>query len=47
MMAANYIRVYVQSIWLREGFSAWYDHIASFLEKIEAREKRTEKGQRA
>ena len=43
MMAANYIRVYVQSIWLREGFSAWYDHIASFLERIEAKEKRTER----
>jgi len=35
---AEYIRQYVQSIWLRTGFDQWYDHINSFLQKIEGRE---------
>jgi len=34
---ARWLREYLQSIWLREGFSQWYEHIASFLEKIERR----------
>ncbi len=34
------LREYMQSIWLREGFSQWYEHIASFLQKIEKRNKR-------
>ena len=38
-LGAQYIRSYVQSIWLREGFSQWYDHIYSFLEKIQSRLK--------
>lgn len=33
----RFIREYVQSIWLREGFSAWYDHINTFLERISRR----------
>lgn len=36
-LGANFIRIYVQSIWLREGFSQWYEHIESFLAKIESR----------
>ncbi|PHN01561.1 hypothetical protein [Flavilitoribacter nigricans] len=32
------IREYVQSIWLREGFRQWYDHINSFLQRIERRD---------
>ena len=35
---AEYIRQYLQSIWLRTGFDQWYDHINSFLQKIEGRE---------
>ncbi|MEM6802327.1 MAG: hypothetical protein AAF696_13040 [Bacteroidota bacterium] len=31
------IREYMQSIWLREGFSQWFEHIDSFLRKIESR----------
>lgn len=31
---ATHIREYMQSIWLREGFSQWHDHVASFLQKI-------------
>lgn len=34
---ARWLREYLQSIWLREGFSEWYEHIASFLERIEKR----------
>lgn len=34
---ARWLREYLQSIWLREGFSQWYEHIASFLERIERR----------
>ncbi len=34
---AKLIRVYIQSIWLREGFAQWYEHIQSFLAKIERR----------
>lgn len=34
------IREYMQSIWLREGFSQWFEHIDSFLRKIESRLKR-------
>lgn len=39
-LGANFIRVYVQSIWLREGFSEWYNHINSFLSKIERKLRR-------
>lgn len=28
---ASFIREYVQSIWLRDGFSAWYNHLESML----------------
>lgn len=38
-LGAKFIRSYVQSIWLREGFSQWYNHIYSFLEKIQSRLK--------
>ncbi len=34
---AEFIREYMQSIWLREGFPLWFDHIDSFLRKIERR----------
>ena len=34
---ARWLREYLQSIWLREGFSEWYEHIATFLERIEKR----------
>ena len=34
---ARFLREYMQSIWLREGFSLWYDHILSFLRRIEGR----------
>jgi len=34
---ANFLRTYMQSIWLRSGFSLWFDHIYSFLRKIESR----------
>lgn len=34
---AVFVREYMQSIWLREGFPLWYEHIASFLKKIEMR----------
>lgn len=37
---ADFLRIYIQSIWLREGFSLWYEHIESFLSKIEARNKK-------
>lgn len=30
-------RKYMQSIWLREGFTDWYNHIYSFLQRIEKR----------
>lgn len=30
-------RAYFQSIWLRPGFRQWYEHIESFLKKIETR----------
>ncbi|MDA8692795.1 hypothetical protein N9L92_01945 [Saprospiraceae bacterium] len=36
-LGAEMIRVYVQTIWLREGFSQWYEHIHSFLSRIEAK----------
>lgn len=36
---AAFFKEYMQSIWLREGFSMWYDHIYSFLSKVEARWK--------
>jgi hypothetical protein len=29
------LREYMQSIWMREGFRQWYEHIASFLKRIE------------
>ena len=28
----------MQSIWLRTGFLQWYDHIYTFLKRLEARE---------
>ncbi|MEO0895259.1 MAG: hypothetical protein AAFY71_02490 [Bacteroidota bacterium] len=31
------IREYMQSIWLKDGFQQWYDHIESFWKKIEGR----------
>lgn len=34
---AVWLREYMQSIWMREGFSQWYAHINSFLQKIESR----------
>ena len=34
---AVFQRKYMQSIWMREGFSEWYDHIYSFLRRIESR----------
>lgn len=34
---AEFFRVYMQSIWGEEGFSLWYDHIESFLKRIEKR----------
>ena len=36
---AKHIRAYMQSIWLKDGFRQWYDHIEAFLQKIEARRK--------
>ncbi len=36
-LGAELIRVYVQSIWLREGFAQWYEHIRSFLSRIESK----------
>ncbi len=36
---AVFFKEYMQSIWLREGFATWYDHIYSFLAKVEARWK--------
>lgn len=34
---AHRIREYMQSIWLREGFAEWHEHIDSFLLRIERR----------
>ena len=39
-LGANLIRIYVQSIWLREGFSQWHKHIHSFLLRIESKLKK-------
>ena len=36
---AVFFKEYMQSIWMREGFAMWYEHIYSFLEKVEARWK--------
>lgn len=36
-LKAQFLRAYMQSIWLRSGFSLWFDHIYSFLRKIESR----------
>ncbi|MEM7573707.1 MAG: hypothetical protein AAF433_12430 [Bacteroidota bacterium] len=36
-LSARLFRTYIQSIWLRAGFSQWYDHIASFWERIARR----------
>ncbi len=36
---ATFFKEYMQSIWLREGFAMWYEHIYSFLAKVEARWK--------
>lgn len=33
------VREYVQSIWLREGFRQWYEHIGSFLKRIERKKR--------
>lgn len=35
---AIFQREYMQSIWLRSGFLQWYDHIYTFLQRLEARE---------
>ena len=40
LQKAVFQRKYHQSIWLREGFSEWYDHIYSFLQRIEERMNR-------
>ena len=37
---AIFQREYMQSIWLREGFADWYDHIDAFLQRIENRTKK-------
>lgn len=34
---AVFQRKYMQSIWMRDGFSDWYNHIDSFLQRIEKR----------
>ena len=34
---AVFQRKYMQTIWMRDGFSDWYDHIHSFLQRIEKR----------
>lgn len=39
---ATFTREYMQSIWLREGFSQWYEHIHSFLQKIRQRQRATQ-----
>lgn len=39
--AALYVREYTQSIWMREGFRDWFEHISSFLNKIEQRKMRS------
>lgn len=36
-LKSNFLRTYMQSIWLRNGFSLWFNHIQSFLRKIESR----------
>ncbi len=36
---ANFLREYMQSIWMRSGFAMWLDHIHSFLQKIEGRRR--------
>lgn len=36
-LQAQFLRTYMQSIWMRSGFSLWFDHIYSFLRKIESR----------
>jgi len=37
LQQAHFVREYMQSIWLRSGFSQWFEHIQSFLERIERR----------
>lgn len=39
-LGAQYLREYLQCIWLRAGFQDWYAHIQSFLQAIEARRHR-------
>ena len=39
-IGANYLRAYMQSIWMRSGFALWFNHIYSFLQKIESRQLR-------
>ena len=41
LLGANFQREYMQSIWMRDGFAQWYDHIHSFLQRIEKRDKIT------
>ena len=36
-MGASWLREYMQSIWLREGFTQYYEHLQSFLQRIEMR----------
>ena len=35
---ATLFKAYLQSIWLREGFMEWFEHIMSFLQRIKHRE---------
>ena len=37
-LSAKFLRVYMQSIWMRSGFALWFDHIYSFLKRIEGRQ---------
>lgn len=38
-LGADFLRKYMQSIWMRAGFPLWYEHIFSFLQRIEKRIK--------
>ncbi|MFK8008628.1 MAG: hypothetical protein AB8H03_19875 [Saprospiraceae bacterium] len=37
LQGAHFFKTYMQSIWMREGFAQWYEHIESFLQRIEKR----------
>lgn len=39
-MGAKWMRTYLQSIWLKEGFQDWYDHIHAFHARIASRKKK-------